>query len=212
MLLLEDYDSPPQLQLNQDDDLLRRAEQGEGEFLRLWECPRHFVVLGRTSSSLEDVDADAAQRGHLEVLRRSSGGGTVVQGPGCMNFALVLDRERDARLRSIADSYRAVLDRVSGVLLPLGVESEFRPVCDLVLKGTERKFSGNAQRRGRRYILHHGTILYAFDLPLISRYLHIPRRMPDYRKGRPHSDFVANLPVARAELLGALRTLVSFWR
>ena len=59
----------------------------------------------------------------------------------------------------------------------------------------EKKFSGNAQRRGKHYILHHGTILYKFDLSLISRYLNMPQDIPEYRKGRPHTDFVTNIPI-----------------
>jgi lipoate-protein ligase A len=76
-----------------------------------------------------------------------------------------------------------------------GIDAEFRPVSDLIVKGTEKKFSGNAQRRGRNHILHHGTILYDFDLSLISRYLKVPKKMPDYRANRTHADFVTNISV-----------------
>ena len=44
---------------------------------------------------------------------------------------------------------------------------------DLALNG--RKVSGNAQRRGRRALIHHGTLLYAFDASLAARYLRDPR-------------------------------------
>jgi lipoate-protein ligase A len=47
----------------------------------------------------------------------------------------------------------------------------------------------------KRYILHHGTILYNFDLSLISRYLNVPKEAPVYRKHRPHTDFVTNVPI-----------------
>jgi lipoate-protein ligase A len=54
--------------------------------------------------------------------------------------------------------------------------------------------SGNAQQRKARFVLHHGTLLYDFDLSAIGRYLNPPEREPAYRAGRPHDSFLANLP------------------
>ena len=74
---------------------------------------------------------------------------------------------------------------------------------DLALNG--RKVSGNAQRRGRRALLHHGTLLYAFDASLAARYLRDPHRQPAYRAGRPHTDFLGNLPLSKEAIEDALR-------
>ena len=52
--------------------------------------------------------------------------------------------------------------------------------------------------------MHHGTILYDFDLPAVSHYLRPPERMPAYRAGRPHEEFVRNLPVERGEIMAKL--------
>src|SRR5207253_713573 len=73
-----------------------------------------------------------------------------------------------------------------------------RGISDLA--AGERKFSGNAQQRKRRFLLHHGTLLYAFDLSRIGRYLRPPPRAPEYRGGRDHIDFLCNLPAAPDEL------------
>ncbi len=196
-MIVQDISFPvPQENLDLDDELLQRAEsEGAGESLRFWESPRVFVVLGRSSEENEDVDSAACRKDDIPVLRRSSGGGTVVQGPGCLNFSLVLSKDERPGIRTITGSYREILQMVLKSLGDLGIGGEFRLISDLVVPGTEKKFSGNAQRRGRRYILHHGTILYGFDLELISRYLKLPVRMPDYRRGRGHADFVTNIPV-----------------
>jgi lipoate-protein ligase A len=80
---------------------------------------------------------------------------------------------------------------------------------DLAIGG--RKVSGNAQRRGRRALLHHGTLLYDFDPTLAALYLREPQRQPEYRKRRRHTDFMGCLPVARdvltARLTDALASL-----
>jgi lipoate---protein ligase len=196
-MIVENLSFPePQANLNYDEELLRRAENGEGsEYLRFWEAPSHFVVLGRTSVAEDDVELAVAQKDNIPVLRRSSGGGTVLQGPGCLNFAVVLAMKSHPDLGRIQRSYGFILKKVMLAVKALGVDAEFRPVSDLVVMPAEKKFSGNAQRRGRRFILHHGTILYDFDLSLAGRYLKMPKKMPDYRASRSHADFIANIPV-----------------
>ncbi|MBF0593826.1 MAG: lipoate--protein ligase family protein [Candidatus Omnitrophica bacterium] len=183
----------PQANLNYDDQLLREAETGAGEVMHFWESSSYFVVLGRTGKEEEDVNIDAVTTDRIPVLRRSSGGGTVLQGPGCLNFSVILSKKERPVLESISGSYVYILERVVNALRELGVAAVFRPICDLALEPTQQKFSGNAQRRGRQYILHHGTILYAFDLERISKYLRMPCKMPEYRQARPHADFIANI-------------------
>jgi len=56
-----------------------------------------------------------------------------------------------------------------------------------------RKFGGCAQRRRRHTLLHHGTILYDFDIAAPMRFLAEPRRQPAYREGRTHEDFLTNV-------------------
>ena len=135
------------------------------------------------------------QKDNIPVLRRSSGGGTVVQGPGCLNYTLVLSKQKYPVLNDLRKSYQWISAKVIEALRQKGVDAYFRPTSDLAIGPGEQKFSGNAQRRGRHYILHHGTILYNFDLTLISRYLNMPTDIPEYRKHRPHTDFVTNIPI-----------------
>jgi lipoate-protein ligase A len=66
------------------------------------------------------------------------------------------------------------------------------------------KFSGNAQRRRRTALLFHGTLLNTFDLALLARCLQHPSAEPEYRAGRPHSDFITKLNLAPADLRQAL--------
>jgi len=76
-------------------------------------------------------------------------------------------------------------------------------ISDLTL--CDRKFSGNAQQRKRDHVLHHGSILYAFDRRQISQYLHAPERQPEYRQQREHADFVTNLAMPREDIVQRLR-------
>jgi len=194
---LRDISFPtPQENITFDDVLLNLAEKHEaGEYLRFWESPSVFVVLGRIGRAEIDVNATNTKTDGIPVLRRSSGGGTVVQGPGCLNYSLILSKQKHPELNDLRKSYEWISAKVISSLHQAGVEAYFRPISDMATGLNEKKFSGNAQRRGKHYVLHHGTILYDFDLSLISRYLNMPQDIPEYRKHRPHTDFVTNVPI-----------------
>jgi lipoate-protein ligase A len=183
-----------------DEAMLLEAESGRGgETLRLWEWPRPAVVLGAGGVIADDVDTAACDCDGIPLARRSSGGGTVLLGPGCLLYTLVLRYDRAAELRDIRKSYYWILARVTAALPGVAVTGP----SDLAIDG--RKVGGSAQQRKRDYLLHHGTLLYFFDLPLIDRYLREPPRQPDYRVRRRHAEFVTNLSVGGAELRDRLR-------
>ena len=175
-----------------DQSMLESAEDGtSGEALRFWEAEKFFIVLGRTSRLEDDINVAEAHKDGVEIIRRNSGGGTVLQGPGCLNYSLILSYERNPLLKNIRKSYEIILGGICQAFNGINIEASFEPISDMVIGG--RKFSGNAQARRRRYMLHHGTILYNFPLEKIERYLTIPKEQPPYRKGRTHSDFLINV-------------------
>jgi len=194
----------PELNLALDEALLLSAENGSGgESLRFWSSDRPFVVLGYSRAAVSDVDLEACRQDGIPVLRRYSGGGTVVQGPGCLNYNLVLRIDRSPEFSTITGTTRTILSRhaaalsdlLHGTVLPDGQS-------DLTLGG--RKFSGNAQRRLVSYLAFHGTLMLHLDVSLLSRYLRMPDRQPAYRQRRSHSDFVTNLPLEEDQVKSLL--------
>jgi lipoate-protein ligase A len=187
-----------------DEALLLHAEEQEGdEILRFWESSSLAVVLGAGCRLADDVDEAACRADGVPILRRSSGGGTVLLGCGCLCFSLVLAYERDAALREVRSSYRCILERIAQALGPLQPGVKPSGVSDLAI-GT-RKFSGNAQQRKRRFLLHHGTLLYDFEIGRVVQYLRPPPRQPEYRGGRSHDAFLINLSLHADELRRRLR-------
>ncbi|WP_040889652.1 lipoate--protein ligase family protein [Zavarzinella formosa] len=182
-----------------DESLLLHAEQTDTfEGLRFWEYPAHAVVLGAGGSVAIDVKRETCERDGVPILRRSSGGGTVLLGRGCLLFSLIVNHRRAAEIRDVNASYRWILGRVKAALSSFS-NVDHSGISDLAIDGV--KFSGNAQQRKSRAILHHGTILYDFDLPSVPKYLNPPERMPEYRHGRSHEEFVRNIPGTREEIM-----------
>jgi len=85
----------------------------------------------------------------------------------------------------------------------LGNGVEVRGHSDLAFG--DLKFSGNAQRRKRRYLLFHGSFLLNFDIERIERLLPMPSREPDYRHRRAHRDFLINADLAKQKIQNALK-------
>ena len=189
-----------------DEWLLDRCARGllpATGVLRFWESVRYFAVLGLSNQTEKELQLDVCKRDQIPVLRRCSGGGTVLQGPGCLNYSLILPVSCAPELSGITRTNRWILERHQKALLtPASNSIKLDGTSDLTLNG--RKFSGNAQRRLKNAILIHGTFLYRFDLDKIERYLHFPPRPPSYRGRRTHSDFLTNLPLSAEQIREAI--------
>lgn len=191
-----------------DEWLLHRCDSSNVpvEVLRLWENPVHAVILGRSSKVMDEVNQEFCRAHNIEYLRRSSGGASVVIGPGCLMYAVVLDYRIRPELKMLDQAHQYVMQKMLNAIQQCGVNVRFQGTCDLTLDG--RKFSGNSLRCQRNSFLYHGTLLYDFDLNLVQQCLGTPPRQPEYREGRSHQDFVTNLPVSKEQLVTAL---VSSW-
>jgi lipoate-protein ligase A len=195
----------PEENLACDEALLNFCEGAEHEsVLRLWHASSYFVVLGYGHHAATEVNLEFCEERGIPVLRRCTGGGTVLQGPGCLNYSLVLRFAGEPSLSGISQTNAYVLDRHLEVLRDiLAAPVERHGHTDLAIGGL--KFSGNAQRRGRSFLLFHGCFLIGMDLDLIEKALRMPSRQPDYRLNRSHRDFLMNLRVPEEELRSALR-------
>jgi lipoate-protein ligase A len=191
-----------------DEALLDWCEAGGGdEVLRFWESPEYFVVVGYANKVASEVNVAACAARDIPIVRRCSGGGTVVQGPGCLNYALILRITADGPTCNISAANQFIMGRnqeamesaIANRQLPVLIQGH----TDLTINGF--KFSGNSQRRRRKFLLFHGTFLLDFDLTLVSELLHMPSKQPDYRQSRSHAEFVANANVSADDVKAAMQ-------
>jgi lipoate-protein ligase A len=193
----------PSANLACDEALLDACDENPAlEVLRFWEPLHYFVVLGYANQAAREVNPAACRQENIGIYRRCSGGGTVLQGPGCLNYSLILSL--GPGLLTIHAANQFIMERQRQALVAvLGRAVQVQGITDLSLDN--KKFSGNAQRRKRHALLFHGTFLLKFDLGLVQKVLPLPSRQPDYRRDRRHDDFLTNLEAPAPLLKAALR-------
>jgi lipoate-protein ligase A len=200
-----------------DEALLNWSETGDGaEILRFWEPREHFVVVGYANQVEPEVNVAACRARGIPIFRRCSGGGTVLQGPGCLNYALILHLAERPSLASISGANKFIMER-NGAAIGSELGSRTSEVSVSVCGHTDlaittggaqvmwKKFSGNSQRRRKRVLLFHGTFLLHLDFALMAELLRMPSQQPEYRNRRDHAEFLTNLDLPVTRLKNALR-------
>lgn len=192
-------DSEPAMLLALDEALLMSAAAAEiGSCFRTWELASPTVVLGRSSKVDLETDRDFCDRSGIPIYRRCSGGASIVGGPGCLMYSLVLSINDYPKVGTIDGAHQYVMGQVLAAARRQLPGVSMQGICDLTWEN--RKFSGNALRITRGHVLYHGTILYSADLDLVAKCLAFAPRQPEYRQGRNHDSFVINAPLLPGRL------------
>jgi lipoate-protein ligase A len=204
------FPTPAEL-LAADEVLLDWCEAGHGgETLAFWEPPTTFVVVGYANKVATEVNLSACAERCVPVFRRCTGGGTVVQMRGGLNYSLILRITETGPTRNISAANQFIMERncaavqaaIGGPLPAVSVRGH----TDLAIAtpGAVLKVAGNAQRRRKHFLLFHGTLLLNGNLSLLTELLRMPSLEPDYRASRPHVEFVTNLNLPVGTVKAAL--------
>jgi lipoate---protein ligase len=200
--MLGDFTDPADHLALDEAVLMRDSADADGEqpweVLRVWEFTNPVVVAGRSSRIRDEIDVDYCRSMEIPILRRCTGGASVVAGPGCLMYSVILDHDCHDGLRKIDTAHQYVMGRVLAAVQQQVPSATLQGICDLTWR--DCKCSGNSLRVTRDRILYHGTILYDFDLTMLSRCLLKAPRQPDYRAGRDHAAFVTNVPLNPTKL------------
>jgi lipoate-protein ligase A len=206
------FDLPPLTpaeNLATDEIFLEAAENGNGEeMLLFWEPRETFVVAGYANKIAGEVNVPACEAKKIPIFRRCSGGGTILQTPGGLNYSLILRIAGNDSLQNITAANQYIMERNAEAIAEefktqnTKFKISIRGCTDLCLG--ELKFAGNSQRRRKNFLLFHGTILLDCDLARISEFLRMPTLQPDYRARRPHEHFLTNLNLPADKIKTAL--------
>ena len=171
-----------------DEALARSAWASGRHLLRFWWGGPPAVVMGSNERAERVVDATACATHGVDVLKRCTGGGTVLQTGGVLNYSLVMPAPNHLDLKG---GFRQGTDVVCAILAAFGVVGVPEGTSDVAVG--DRKISGNAQARRWQALLVHGTLLVDFDFDLAEKALRHPLREPEYRRGRGDREFLVTL-------------------
>jgi lipoate-protein ligase A len=164
----------PTLHMALDDVLTHEVGAGRRKpTLRIWEWAAPAVVIGRFQSLRNEVDADAAHRHQIEVVRRISGGGAMFIEPGnTITYSIYapLSLIRDLSFRA---AYAFMDEWVLAALAELGIKAWYQPLNDITSEGG--KIAGAAQVHRAGAVLHHVTMAYDIDAAKMLDVLRIGR-------------------------------------
>ena len=138
--------------------------------LRFWRNNR-AVILGRSQKVCAEINFEECIKEKIQVVKRFSGGGTVYQDLGNLNYTIVLDsNDQLVKGLDIAKSYEVLCSGIIRGLKLLGLSAiSFVSPGSIFIRG--KKISGSAQLRRRNVILHHGTLLVSSDLNILKKVL-----------------------------------------
>jgi lipoate-protein ligase A len=194
-----------------DEALLDRCEAGNGgETLLFWEPREIFVVVGYANKIATEVNVAACEAKKIPIFRRCSGGGTVVQMPGGLNYSLILQITENGPTRSISSANEFIMEKNRAAIETVFKSEIGNRKSEILVRGHtdlclgDLKFAGNSQRRRKHFLLFHGTLLLDCDLGLVGELLPMPSLQPDYRASRSHLDFVTNVNLPAEKVKAAL--------
>ena len=140
--------------LSLEEHLFRERKDSAAIYSR----DRPTVSLGRFNVLEDSIDTPFVEKNGIAVVRRMSGGSAIYTDSDQIVFTVITDR---SSFDSKIDSYKVICSCLVKTLAHLGIEAEYKPKNDVLIK--EMKISGCAQYRDRETLLHHGTLILKLD-------------------------------------------------
>lgn len=144
------------------------------------------IVMG-ISGKVEEIDLECARRHDLPIIRRFSGGGTVVVDQDTLMVTFLGPKE----VLEVPCFPEPIMRWTGGFYAQgLGIPDFAVRENDYVIG--DLKCGGNAQYLRKERWLHHTSFLWDYTGSRMAC-LKMPRRTPEYRKGRTHGAFLTSL-------------------
>ncbi len=145
------------------------------------------IVMGISGKADELIDHEKLSASPIPVIKRFSGGGTVVVDQETIFISFLCQKE----LHDFAPYPEPIMKWTEGIYKEAFNLPDFHLRENDYVIG-ERKCGGNAQYLRKERWLHHTTFLWSYQTALMDLLLH-PKKTPQYREQRSHADFLTCL-------------------
>ncbi len=145
------------------------------------------IVMGISSKLDQMVCLKRLKDKPIPVIRRFSGGGTVLIDPKTIFSTFICN----ANVLPVAPYPVSIMKWTEEFYRPVFSSDHFQMRENDYVLGN-RKFGGNAQSITKGRWLHHSSLLWDYN-PQMMDYLTLPSKRPTYRQDRDHSYFLCKL-------------------
>ncbi len=144
-----------------DEACMEHVGSGGQPTVRFYEWSPSAVVIGFFQKIQDEVDIELCRQKGIDIVRRTSGGGAMyLDNKGEITYSLIAPQH--LLPNDVNECYRTVCRHIIDALASIGIQSEFKPINDIVTNG--KKISGNALTRSSGATMVHGTLLYDLNL------------------------------------------------
>lgn len=147
------------------------------------------IVMGLSGKASELLELGFVLRDEVPVIRRFTGGGTVIVDHGTIFVTLICNKDDVPGVQPYPRSIMSWSGLVYGQVLQGIGDFQLRE-NDYVFG--DRKFGGNAQSITKNRWIHHTSFLWDYEVKNMA-YLKLPARAPEYRSARDHSEFICRM-------------------
>lgn len=175
----------PILQQLQYEEALLRADQRNWCIVNQGSSPA--IVMGISGKADQLIHAEKFTHSPIPVIRRFSGGGTVVVDENTLFVTFICNADSI----NISPFPESIMRWTEQLYRPVFAPQEFSLKENDYVIG-HKKFGGNAQSITKNRWLHHSSLLWSY-CPNKMDYLQLPPKMPLYRAARGHQDFLCSL-------------------
>ncbi len=168
------------------------------------------IVMGISGKANQLLDLSRLRESPIPVIRRFSGGGTVVVDANTLFTTFICNHSA----LPIQPCYPEPIMRWTEAFYSPLLPPKFRLMENDYVIGAH-KFGGNAQYLRKNRWLHHSSMLWDY-CPINMQYLLLPEKRPKYREDRTHDVFLSRLSEhfpCRHEFLNAvIQRLTDFFK
>lgn len=178
MINISEYNLP-------DIELLQRKSN---QFL-IWIPDKVYIVLGASNNIHDALNMDNVIRDSIPVLKRPSGGQTVILTPNNIIVAAVFVNKSSLHPK---DVFQQMNKLIISTIENIGIHNlSMMGISDIAISG--KKILGSSIYRSKEALLYHAVLNLGEPSSTFEKYLKHPSKEPDYRQGRSHSEFVTSL-------------------
>lgn len=143
--------------------------------------------MGISGKTENDLNIESVRRDQIPVIRRFSGGGTVIVDENTLFITFIMEKS-DFDIHAFPEP---ILRWSAALYKECWKIPDFQLVENDYCIG-KKKCGGNAQYIQKERWLHHTTFLWDFAQENMN-YLTLPPKRPKYRENRSHLDFLTTL-------------------